>query len=204
MIVVIIKMIQRSENKWYVMFKDKEVLNAMQNDFENWAELHKESYESEGIEAVLDQIAEHYNFTYVAKYTLISVFKNQYNEIVIAWHKDNDKRWSFAEEGFDATPMDLINDYWYQDVISNSEYRDIFYKFNEFSSIPEKLRKAVLDFIEKPKGLNTRSYQNIYHNLYKKDVESFEQIAKKYYQKAQVLKFLKSYGFTKPEIANQM
>ena len=185
------------------MFKDKEVLNAMQNDFENWAEFHQEGYDSEGIDTVLDQIAEHYNFTHVAKYTMISVFKNQYNEIVIAWHDDNDKRWSFAEKGFDTTPMDLIDDYWYQDVISNSEYRDIFYKFNEFSGIPEKLRKAVFDFIENPKGINTRSYQNIYHNLYKKDVESFEQIAKKYSQKAQILKFLKSYGFTKPEITKE-
>ena len=167
-------------------------------------EFHRESYESDGVDTVLDQIAEHYNFSYVAKYTLISVFKNQYNEIVIAWHNDNDKCWPFAEEGFDTTLMDLIDDYWYQDVISNSEYRDIFYQFNEFSDIPEKLRKAVSDFIENPKGLNTRSYQNIYHNLYKKNVESFEQIAKKYSQKAQVLKFLRSYGFTKPEIANKM
>lgn len=45
-------------------------------------------------------------------------------------------------------------------------------------------------------GLKYR-FQNIYHNLYKKDVESFERIAKKYSQKAQVLKFLKSYGFKK-------
>jgi hypothetical protein len=42
-------MIQKSENKWYVMFKDRDVLNAMQNDFENWVEFHRESYESEGI-----------------------------------------------------------------------------------------------------------------------------------------------------------
>ncbi len=197
-------MIQRRENKWYVMFEDRDVLNAIQNDFKNWVEFHKESYESEGVDTVLDQIAEHYNFTHVAKYTMISVFKNQYNEILIAWHSDDDSRWSFAEEGFDTSPMDLIDDYWYQDVISNSEYRDIFYQFNEFSSIPEKLRKAVFDFIENPKMLNNRSYQNIYHNLYKKNVENFEQIAKKYSQKAQILKFLKSYGFKKSEIANEM
>ena len=196
-------MIQRNENKWYEMFEDREVLNAMQNDFENWAEFHKESYESEGVDTVLDQIVEHYNFTYVAKYTMISVFKNQYNKILIAWHDDDDSRWSFAEKGFDTSPMDLIEDYWYQDVISNSEYRDIFFKFNEFSSIPEKLRKAVLDFIENPKKLSTKSYQNIYHNIYKKDVGNFEQIAKKYSQKAKFLKFLKSYGFTKPEIVNE-
>ena len=175
----------------------------MQNDFENWVEFHRESYESEGVDTVLDRIAEHYNFTYVAKYTVISVFKNQYNEIVIAWHDDNDKRWSFAEEGFDTTPMDLIEDYWSQDVISNLEYRDIFSQFNEFSSIPEKLRKAVLDFIENPKRINVKAYQNIYHNLYKKNVENFEQIARKYFQKAQVIRFLKSYGFIKPEIANE-
>jgi len=96
--------------------------------------------------------------------------------------------------------MDLIEDYWSQDVISNSEYRDIFYQFNDFSDIPEKLRKAVLDFIEYPKGLSTKSYQNIYYNLYKKNAENFEQIAKKYSQKAQILKFLKSYGFTKRKV----
>ncbi len=81
-------------------------------------------------------------------------------------------------------------------------FQNIFYQFNEFSGIPEKLRKAVFGFIENPKKISTKSYQNIYHNLYKKDAENFEQIAKKYSQKAQVLKFLKSYGFTKPEIAN--
>jgi lysine/ornithine N-monooxygenase len=134
---------------------------------------------------------------------MISVFKNRHNEIVIAWHNDDDSRWSFAEKGFDTSLMDLIEDYWGQDVISNPEYRDIFYQLNEFSDIPEKLRKAVVDFIENPKGLSTKSYQNIYHNLYKKDVEDLELIAKKYSQKAQVLKFLKDYGFTKLEIANE-
>ena len=196
-------MIRRSENKWYVMFEDREVLNAMQNDFENWGEFHQENYNSEGVDTVLDQIAERYGFTYVAKYTHISVFKNQYNEILIAWHGDNDRNESFSEIGFDTSSMDLIEDCWSQGVISNSEYRDIFYQFNDFSGIPEKLRKAVFDFIENPKGISTKSYQNIYHNLYKKNVESFEQIAKKYSQKAKVLKFLKSYGFTKPEIANE-
>jgi hypothetical protein len=122
---------------------------------------------------------------------------------VIAWRDYDDSRWSFAEKGFDTSPMDLIEDYWTQDVISNSEYRDIFYQINEFSSIPEKLRKAVFDFIENPKRLSTKSYQNIYHNLYKKDAECFKQIAKKYNQKAQVLKFLKSYGFTKPVIMKE-
>jgi hypothetical protein len=50
------KLIQKGENKWYVMFKDRDVLNAMQNDFENWVEFHRESYESEGVDTVLDRI----------------------------------------------------------------------------------------------------------------------------------------------------
>lgn len=186
-------------NKWYRMFQNDEIIIDMQNNFELWVEQKQGDTSSEDIDEVLDNIAEHYGFEFVAKYSLISVFRNQHYEILIAWHNIHYKDSIITEEGFISPPDDLIDLYWKENIISNSEYRDMFYKFNELSEIPEKLRKAVIEFIVDPQRLSVKSYQNIYHNLYKKKSEDFEQIANRYKQKAQVVKFLNAYGFTKPK-----
>ena len=171
----------------------------MQSNFESWIEQTQDNTSSAQIDEVIDNIAEHYGFEFVAKYTLISVFRNQYNEVLITWHNIHYKDSVITEEGFISPPNNLIDFFWKEDIISNSEYRDLFYKFNEFSEIPEKMQQAVMEFIDDPQHLSIKSYQNIYHNLYKKKSKDFEQIANRYKQKAQVIKFLNAYGFTKPK-----
>lgn len=186
-------------NKWYHMFEDEEIITNMQSNFDMWVEQNQDHTSSEDKDEVIDNIAEHYGFEFVAKYTFISVFRNQYNEILIAWHNIHNTNSVITEEGFISPPDDLIGLYWKENIISNSEYRDLFYKFNEFSEIPEKLQQAVMEFIDDPQRLSVKSYQNIYHNLYKKKSEDFEQIANRYRQKAQVVRFLNTYGFTRPK-----
>ena len=167
----------------------------MQDEFEKWVTNNREDCNPHKVDNIFNEIAEKYGFNHIAKYTLISIFQNKYNEIIIAWHDDHDRGWSINEEGFDINSMDLTDYYWRQDIISDDEFRDIFSQLNDFSTIPEKLRNAVIDFLEHPELLDAKSYQNIYHNLFKKDAEKFEVISRKYHQKAQVIKFLNSYGF---------
>ena len=186
-------------NKWYQMFENDKIIINMQSNFESWIEQNQGDTSSEGIDEVLVNIAEHYGFEFVAKYTLISVFRNQHDEILMVWHNIHYKDSIITEEGFISPHADLIDLYWKENKISNSEYRDLFYKFNKFSEIPEKLQQAVVEFIEDPQRLSVKSYQNIYHNLYKKKSKDFEKIANRYKQKAQVVKFLNAYGFTKPK-----
>ncbi len=186
-------------NKWYRMFQNDEIIINMQSNFELWVEQNQGDTSSEDIDEVLDNIAKHYGFEFVAKYTFISVFRNQHNEILIAWQNIHYKGSIIAEEGFISPHDNLIDLYWKKNIFSNSEYRDLFYKFNKFSEIPEKLQQAVMEFIDDPQHLSVKSYQNIYHNLYKKKSEDFEQIANRYKQKAQVVRFLNTYGFTRPK-----
>ena len=118
---------------------------AWEDNTKIWVHKFASLLRSHGVDTILDRIAERYGFSYVAKYTQISLFKNQYNEVVIAWHGDNDRNESFSERGFDTSSKDLIEDYWREGVISNSEYRDIFYQFSEIPAFHLKFLTAHLN-----------------------------------------------------------
>lgn len=80
-------------------------------------------------------------------------------------------------------------------IIIKRETRQIAYPLIEESDLthlPEKLKKSIEIFFKDEKNFSKEMYQNIYHNLYNKDLLKFEEIAKKYQQKLKLAQFFKN------------
>lgn len=56
----------------------------------------------------------------------------------------------------------------------------------DLTEIPEKLRDAIITKRDDPESFTREMYQNIYHNLIRKNPEDFDKIAKKYIQKSKL------------------
>jgi len=57
---------------------------------------------------------------------------------------------------------------------------------DDLTEIPEKLRMAIITKRDNPEKFTRGMYQNIYHNLIRKNPEDFDKIAKKYTQKSKL------------------
>ncbi len=57
---------------------------------------------------------------------------------------------------------------------------------DDLTEIPEKLRNAIITKRDNPDQFTKEMYQNIYHNLIRKNADDFEKIAKKYTQKSKL------------------
>ena len=65
----------------------------------------------------------------------------------------------------------------------------------DITRIPEKLQIAVKTYFQDHENFTKEMRDNIYHNLFRKDPEKFERIARKYAQKAKLSKFFKNTNF---------
>ncbi|MFX0137746.1 MAG: hypothetical protein ACFFDN_29165 [Candidatus Hodarchaeota archaeon] len=68
---------------------------------------------------------------------------------------------------------------------------------SDLDMLPEQLKIAIETYFKKPGEFTKEMYQNIYHNIYRKDVKKLSELAKKYTQKAKLAHFFKDTNFAK-------
>jgi hypothetical protein len=178
-------------------------LNAMQNQYGNWLERAKELSEkgeleiTEAIYEELDDIAAKNGFEEIIKDDLIIFYKDDQDKFIFAWHNDHNREFSIDETGFDSyLDLNTLHDLFYQKLISKEAYRTVFREMIEISAIPEKLKGATEKYLNNPEKITKEEYQNIYHNLYRKDPKKLRSLANKYFQKAELAKFFRNIDLT--------
>jgi hypothetical protein len=143
----------------------------------------------------MKQIAKMNGYIFIMKDDLVLIFKSPDNELLFAWHYDADVSYSHFETGFDPSPN--LEDLYEQDLLSEDAYRKCILETIDLSPLPEKLKMAVKKYLKSPENIDKKQYQNIYHNLYKKDTAYLQALAEKYAQEAKLSRFFKHINFIK-------
>lgn len=66
---------------------------------------------------------------------------------------------------------------------------------DDLTEIPEKLRDAIQIKRDSPEKFTREMYQNVYHNLSRKDPEKFEKLSKKFSQKSKLSRIFQQIEF---------
>jgi hypothetical protein len=66
---------------------------------------------------------------------------------------------------------------------------------DDLTEIPEKLREAIITKRDNPTQFTKQMYQNIYHNLIRKNADKFEKLSKKYAQKSKLCRIFNQIFF---------
>jgi hypothetical protein len=174
-----------------------ELVKIIEKNYREWLESSLEQdYDITGeVEEKLDYYARVYGFRRLIKGDLLIIYKNDDGELLIAWHNDHDRRWGINETGFSDIEL---NEAWESDLISEKVYKRVMLDISNLSILPKKLRSATKSFLE-GNEINKEEYQNIYHNLYKKDPERLRKKEKEYREKAKLSEFFNSITFLKRE-----
>lgn len=67
----------------------------------------------------------------------------------------------------------------------------------DLKEIPDALREAIMHYFKDPDNYEKKDYENIYHNLYRKDTNKFKQLGVKYLNKYKLAVFFKNTNFIK-------